>query len=73
MGKVKNPKSHSGNPKELRRTDSKEDLLAEIQKLRIELQQIREIVSTLFQMVVEEYDEELDFSPEGREGFSIYN
>ncbi|MCK5290552.1 MAG: hypothetical protein KAR39_00865 [Thermoplasmata archaeon] len=57
----------------MRRTDTKEDLLAEIQKLRTELQQIREIVSTLFQMVVEEYDEELDFSPEGREGFSIYN
>lgn len=73
MGKVKNLEGHSGNPKELRRTDTKEDLLAEIQKLRTELQQIREIVSTLFQMVVEEYDEEIESSAEGKEGFSIYN
>jgi hypothetical protein len=57
----------------LRRTESKEDLQAEIQKLRNELQQIREIVSTLFQMVVEEYDEDIEISPEGKEGFSIYN
>ncbi len=54
-------------------TDTREDLEAEIQRLRNELQQIREIVSTLFQMVIEEYEEDTEISPEGKEGFSIYN
>jgi hypothetical protein len=54
-------------------TDTREDLEAEIQRLRNELQQIREIVSTLFQMVIEEYEEDMEISPEGKEGFSIYN
>ena len=54
-------------------TDTKEDMEAEIKRLRNELQQIREIVSTLFQMVIEEYEEDMEISPEGKEGFSIYN
>ncbi len=73
MGKVKNLERHSGFPKELRATDTREDLEAEIKRLRSELQQIREIVSTLFQMVIEDYEEDIDISPEGKEGFSIYN
>lgn len=54
-------------------TDSKEDLLAEIQRLKTELRQIREIVNTLFQMVIEEYEEDLDIGPDSKEDFSIYN
>lgn len=54
-------------------TDTKEDMEAEIKRLRNELQQIREIVSTLFQMVIEEYEEDMEISHEGKEGFSIYN
>ena len=48
-------------------------MLTEIQRLKTELRQIREIVSTLFQMVVEEYEEDIEVGPESREDFSIYN
>ena len=72
MGKVKNLKEHNGYPKELRPTDTREDLEAEIKRLRNELQQIREIVSTLFQIVIEDYEEDMETSPEAKEGFSIY-
>ncbi|MCK4443972.1 MAG: hypothetical protein KAW09_05480 [Thermoplasmata archaeon] len=71
MGKVKNLKGHNGYP-ELRPTDTREDLEAEIKRLRNELQQIREIVSTLFQIVIEDYEEDMETSPEAKEGFSIY-
>ena len=47
--------------------------MAEIQRLKTELKQIREIVSTLFQMVVEEYEEDLEVGPDSKEDFSIYN
>lgn len=46
-------------------TASNEELLEEIKRLRLELQQIRDVVNTLLSMVVEEPEddeiEELDF------------
>jgi len=45
-------------------TASNEELLEEIKRLRLELQQIRDVVNTLLSMVVEESEdeiEELDF------------
>lgn len=41
-------------------TASNEELLEEIKMLRLELQQIREVVNTLLSMVVEEPEEEIE-------------
>ncbi len=51
---------------------STEELLAEIQRLRTEIQQLREMVNALFNAVFEEYDEEWDSLPR-REDFNAYN
>ena len=39
---------------------SNEELLEEIKRLRLELQQIRDVVNTLLSMVVEESEEEIE-------------
>ncbi len=54
-------------------TASNEELLEEIKRLRLELQQIRDVVNTLLSMVVEEPEdeiEELDFR--FNQDFSMY-
>ena len=54
-------------------TASNEELLEEIKRLRLELQQIRDVVNTLLSMVVEEPEdeiEELDFR--FSQDFSMY-
>jgi hypothetical protein len=49
-----------------------EELFEEIRKLRSELEQIREVVNTLFNMVIEEFEEE-ELLPDRPDNFSIYN
>lgn len=39
---------------------SNEELLEEIKRLKLELQQIRDVVNTLLSMVVEESEEEIE-------------
>lgn len=51
---------------------SNEELLAEVQRLRGEIQQLREIVNALFNAVFEDSEEDWDKVPE-REDFNMYN
>ncbi len=51
---------------------SSEELLQEIQRLRTEIQQLREMVHALFNAVFEDLEEEWDELPH-REDFNAYN
>ncbi len=51
---------------------SNEELLRELHRLRTEIQQLREIVSALFNAVFEETGEEWDTVPE-KDEFNLYN
>lgn len=51
---------------------SNDDVLKELQRLRTEIQQLREVVSALFNAVFEEADEDWDTVPEKGE-FNLYN
>ncbi|HKZ48063.1 MAG TPA: hypothetical protein VJ397_04645 [Thermoplasmata archaeon] len=48
------------------------ELLAEVQRLRTEIQQLREVVNALFNAVFEENEEEPEGVPH-REDFNLYN
>lgn len=55
-------------------SDETDELLAEIRSLRAELQEIRDIVNTLFSMVVEmDIDEEFENVHDPRSNPSMYN
>jgi uncharacterized coiled-coil DUF342 family protein len=55
-------------------SDETKELLAEIRRLRAELQEVREIVNTLFNMVVEvDLDEEFENINDPRSNLSMYN
>lgn len=56
----------------LRMAPSNEELLRELQRLRTEIQQLREIVNALFNAVFEESDEDWDALPE-KDEFNLYN
>ena len=49
-----------------------EEIFQELQRLRTELQQLREIVNALFNAVFEENESEWDSSPE-KDEFNLYN
>jgi len=49
-----------------------EEIFQEIQRLRTELQQLREIVNALFNAVFEDTEGEWDSSPE-KDEFNLYN
>lgn len=49
-----------------------EELLAEIQRLRNEIQQLREMVNALFNAVFEDLEEDWDTLPH-REDYNMYN
>lgn len=51
---------------------SNEEVLAELHRLRTEIQQLREIVSALFNAVFEDSEEEWDTVPE-KDEFNLYN
>lgn len=51
---------------------SNEELLAELSRLRNEIQQLREIVSALFNAVFEDNEGEWESVPD-REDFNLYN
>ncbi len=51
---------------------SNEDVMRELQRLRGEIQQLREVVSALFNAVFEETDEDWDTVPE-KDEFNLYN
>ncbi len=51
---------------------SSDDVLKELQRLRTEIQQLREVVSALFNAVFEEADEDWDTVPE-KDEFNLYN
>lgn len=51
---------------------SNDDVLKEIQRLRTEIQQLREIVNALFNAVFEDADEEWDRVPD-KDEFNLYN
>lgn len=53
-------------------TPSNEDVMRELQRLRTELQQLREIVNALFNVVFEESDEGREPAPE-KDDFNLYN
>ena len=69
--KHKNPRRYAKDVRN-RMPQSTEELLAEIRRLRNEIQQLREMVNALFNAVFEEYDEEWDSLPR-REDFNAYN
>ena len=55
-------------------SDEAKELLAEIRRLRAEIQEVREIVNTLFNMVVEvDLDEEFESIHDPRSNLSMYN
>ncbi|MFQ6106336.1 MAG: hypothetical protein ACE5QF_01930 [Thermoplasmata archaeon] len=55
-------------------SDETNELLEEIRRLRAELQEVRDIVNTLFNMVVEvELDEEFENFHDPRSNLSMYN
>ncbi|MFQ5910992.1 MAG: hypothetical protein ACE5IJ_09780 [Thermoplasmata archaeon] len=55
-------------------SDGTEELLEEIRRLRAELHEVREIVNTLFNMVVEvDLDEEFENIHDPRSNLSMYN
>jgi len=49
-----------------------EELLAEIQRLRSEIQQLREMVNALFNAVFEDLEEDWDSLPR-HEDYNVYN
>ena len=49
-----------------------DDVLKELQRLRTEIQQLREVVSALFNAVFEDADEDWDTVPE-KDEFNLYN
>jgi len=49
-----------------------EELLAEIQRLRSEIQQLREMVNALFNAVFEDMEEDWDSLPR-HEDYNVYN
>ncbi len=51
---------------------SNEDVMKELNRLRTEIQQLREVVNALFNAVFEESDEEWDAAPE-KDEFNLYN
>ncbi|HEY5605044.1 MAG TPA: hypothetical protein VIL45_00820 [Thermoplasmata archaeon] len=51
---------------------SNDDVLKELQRLRTEIQQLREVVSALFNAVFEDADEDWDTVPE-KDEFNLYN
>jgi hypothetical protein len=55
-------------------SDETEELLSEIRRLRAEIQEVRDIVNTLFSMVVEvDLDEEFENPHDPRSNPSMYN
>ena len=51
---------------------SNEEVVQELQRLRTEIQQLREIVNALFTAVFEESDEDFEKVPE-KDEFNLYN
>ncbi len=51
---------------------SNEDVMKELNRLRTEIQQLREVVNALFNAVFEESDEDWDSTPE-KDEFNLYN
>jgi hypothetical protein len=51
---------------------SNEEVLQEVHRLRSEIQQLREIVSALFNAVFEDAEEEWDTVPD-KDEFNLYN
>jgi len=51
---------------------SNEEVMKELARLRTEIQQLREVVSALFNAVFEEGDEDWDSVPE-KDEFNLYN
>ncbi|MCK4455548.1 MAG: hypothetical protein KAU99_04290 [Thermoplasmata archaeon] len=55
-------------------SDETKELLAEIRRMRAELQEVRDIVNTLFSMVIEvDLDEEFEILHDPRSNPSMYN
>ena len=55
-------------------SDETKELLAEIRRMRAELQEVRDIVNTLFSMVVEvDLDEEFETFHDPKSNPSMYN
>ena len=52
---------------------SNEDVMRELERLRTEIQQLREVVSALFNAVFEESDGDWDTVPEKDHEFNLYN
>jgi tetrahydromethanopterin S-methyltransferase subunit B len=59
-------------PRKVAMAASNEDVLKELNRLRTEIQQLREVVNALFNAVFEESDEEWDSAPE-KDEFNLYN
>jgi len=51
---------------------SNEDVMKELNRLRTEIQQLREVVNALFNAVFEESEEEWDSTPD-KDEFNLYN
>ncbi len=51
---------------------STEDVMKELNRLRTEIQQLREVVNALFNAVFEDSDEEWNSTPE-KDEFNLYN
>ncbi len=49
------------------------NLAQEVQRLRTEIQQLREIVNALFNAVFEDNDEEWESAPDRDDRFHLYN
>jgi len=60
------------SPKKLPMSPSNEELMRELSRLRSEIQQLREVVSALFNAVFEEGEEDWDTVPE-KDEFNLYN
>jgi len=56
----------------LRMAQSNEEVMRELARLRTEIQQLREVVSALFNAVFEEGDEDWETVPE-KDEFNLYN
>jgi len=67
---IRTPEGMSFLPGRMGQTN--EELLAEVQRLRTEIQQLREVVNALFNAVFEENEEEPEGVPH-REDFNLYN
>ncbi|HKZ88881.1 MAG TPA: hypothetical protein VJ300_01345 [Thermoplasmata archaeon] len=53
-------------------SQSNDEVLQELHRLRSEIQQLREIVSALFNAVFEDAEEDWDAAPE-KDEFNLYN